>query len=71
MDQKLHNFLVFSDGEWLGEKICEIITAFAPADRKMTRTNAIPNPMKLHINTLGAFRFDRVGGNAVRAFVVT
>ena len=70
MDQKLHKFLVFSDGERLGEKICEIITAFAPADGKMARTNAIPNPMKLHVNTLGAFGLDRVGGNAVCAFVV-
>ena len=71
MGQKLHKFLVFYDGERLGEKICEIITAFAPADRKMTRANTIPNPMKPRINTLGAFRFDRVCGNAVCAFVVT
>ena len=70
MDQKFHKFLVFSDREGLGEKICEVITAFAPADGKMTLANAIPNPMKLHVNTLCAFRLDRVGGNAVCAFVV-
>ena len=70
MDQKLHKFLVFLDRERLGEKICEIITAFAPANREMTRANAIPNPMILHVSTFGAFRFDRVGSNAVCAFAV-
>ena len=54
-----------------GEKVCQIIDAFAPHDFELSLTYAVSNPVELHINALCALGFYCIRGDAMSTFIVT
>lgn len=55
----------------LGEVIGEIVFAFGPIDKKMALADAITDPIKTHVDGLGATLFDGVIGNAGSTSIVS
>ena len=58
------------DGEWLREKIGEVVGALAPGDDELALANAIADPVETHVNGLRAVQFDCVIGHADGACIV-
>ena len=56
MHEKRHERLVDIYGKRVGEKVCQIISTFAPCDNELLLLDAIADPMKAHVYTLGSFR---------------
>ena len=45
-----------------GMVVAEVFGTWAPVDQKLALTNAILNPVKMHVHCFGAFLFDGVVG---------
>ena len=55
----------------LSKKIGPIGNTAAPINVELTLANAIANPIETHVNSFGAFLFDRVVGDAGGGSVVS
>ncbi len=58
--EKRHDCLMLVDGKRLGEKISEVVGTWAPLDIEVLLLDAIPHPMKAHVDGLGSLGLDGV-----------
>ena len=61
---------VMGSGEVLGEVVGFVELALFPVDMELALAHSVTNPIKTHVNGLGAFLLDRVVGNADSGAVV-
>ena len=55
----------------LGEVVSPIVTSFLPVDNEMALTNAISNPVEVHVDGLRAELLDCVIGDACCCVIVS
>ena len=52
------------------KKICKVVSTFAPRYNELILGDAVPHPVKAHVDALSAFRLDGVQSDAYSALVV-
>lgn len=71
MDQSRHEFLVEGTWESLGEEVGQVELTSEVCDGELALPNAIAQPVEAHVDTLGFFLFDGVGGESDGELVIT
>ena len=59
------------NGQCLSEEVSEIVSTFAPSDKKIVLLDTITDPMELHVDGLRLLRSDSVGRQTDSTHVIT
>ena len=58
------------NGQSLSEEVSEIVSTFAPSNKKIVLLDTIADPMELHVDGLRLLRSDSVGRQTDSAHVI-